>query len=286
MDYYKGKLVLITGGSSGIGLALAKQMAALEANVWILARHPDQLEIALKEIESNRKNPGQKFGWIKADVSNESEINEELTRFVNSIGVPDVLINSAGVTRPGLFDELDTEIFRWCMDVNYFGSLYTLKKIVPGMVARRSGQIINLSSAAGYRGVYGYTAYCGSKFAIFGLTDTLRQELKEFGIRVSVVLPPDTNTPQLAGEEPYKPRLTKALTEDNGGIAQPDDVAREISTAAAKGRYIILPNFNTKLLYNLINVLTVFNLFNPFVDMLIDQARKKAQKQSSQQSTP
>jgi 3-dehydrosphinganine reductase len=286
MDYYKGKLVLITGGSSGIGLALAKQLAVLEASVWILARHQDQLEIALKEIESKRKNPDQKFGWIKADVSNEAEVNAELARFISSEGVPDVLINSAGVTRPGLFNELDTEIFRWCMDINYFGSLYTLKKIVPGMVARHSGQIINISSAAGYRGVYGYTAYCGSKFAIFGLTDTLRQELKEFGIRVSVVLPPDTNTPQLAGEEPYKPRLTKALTEDNGGIAQPEDVARDIINAAEKGKFIIITNFQTRLLYNLINVLTVFNLFNPFMDSLIESARKKVQKQSNQQINP
>lgn len=282
MDYYKNKLVLITGGSSGIGLSLAKQTADLEANVWILARRPEQLELALNEIETHRKNPAQKFGCIAADVANEQEVNSGLTNFIDANGVPDILINSAGATRPGLFGELDTDIFRWLMDVNYFGSVYTMKKIVPGMISRHSGHIINISSAAGYKGVYGYTAYCGSKFAIFGISDTLRSELKEYGIRVSVVMPPDTNTPQLAGEEPFKPALTKALTEDNGGIAQPDDVARQIINAAAKGKFIILTNFQTKLLYNTINILSVFNLFNPFMDMLVSQARRKVQKQTSQ----
>ena len=130
------------------------------------------------------------------------------------------------------------------------------------------------------KGIYGYTAYSGSKFALFGLTDTLRSELKEYGIRVSVVLPPDTNTPQLAGEEPYKPAIVKVLSEDNTGVAQPDDVARQIIIAAAKGKYIILTNFQTKLLFNAVNIMSVFNLFYPYMDMVVGQARRKVQKQT------
>jgi 3-dehydrosphinganine reductase len=158
-----------------------------------------------------------------------------------------------------------------------------MKRIVPGMIQRHSGHIINLSSAAGYVGAYGYTAYCGSKFAIYGLSDALRQELKEHNIRVSVVMPPDTNTPQLAGEEPYKPAITKAMSEDNAGIAQPEDVARQIINGAAKGRYLIICNSQTKLLYNVINVLRLFNLYNPFMDMLVNQARNKVKKLSNRQ---
>jgi len=282
MEYYKNKLILITGGSSGIGLSLAKQLAEQEANVWILARRPEQLAVAIKEIEACRKNPNQKIGFIEADVTNEQEINTKLTKFIDQNGVPDILINSAGATRPGLFEELGSDIFRFMMEVNYFGSVYTMKQIVPGMIARHSGHLINISSAAGYKGVYGYTAYSGSKFAIFGLTDTLRSELKEYGIRVSVVMPPDTNTPQHAGELPYQPPLTKALNE-NGGLAQPDDVARQILSSAAKGKYLIICNFQTKLLYNIINILSVFNLWNPFMDMLVEQARRKAQKRGELQ---
>jgi 3-dehydrosphinganine reductase len=283
MGYYDGKLVLITGGSSGIGLSLAKQLAALDANVFILARRPEQLGLSLKEIQDNRKSPGQKFGIIQADVTNEQDLNAKLDTFIRDNGVPDILINSAGVTRPGIFGDLDTDIFRWNMDVNYFGSVYMLKKIVPGMIQRHSGHIINLSSAAGYVGAYGYTAYCGSKFAIYGLSDALRQELKEHNIRVSVVMPPDTNTPQLAGEEPYKPAITKAMSEDNAGVAQPEDVAREIINGAARGKYLIICNGQTKLLYNVINVLRLFNLYNPFMDMLVNQARNKVEKQSNRQ---
>jgi len=284
MDYYQGKLVLITGGSSGIGLALAKQLAALQANVWILARRPEQLEIAIKEIESCRKNPSQRFGVIKADVSDEQEINTEISKFLETTGVPDILINSAGVTRPGLLDDLDSKIFHWLMDVNYFGTVYTTKKIVPGMVARHSGQIINICSGAGYAGLYGYSAYCGSKFAVRGFSDTLRSELKEHGIKVSLVLPPDTNTPQLIEEQQYKPALTKALTEDNGGIAEPEEVARNILKSASNGKYMILPHFQISLLYNVVNVLMIFNLYFPFMDMLVNQARAKTEKQKVQKS--
>jgi len=286
MGYYTGKLILITGGSSGIGLCLAKQLAALEANVWILARRPDALESSLKEIQACRISPNQKFGLISADVTNEQDLNARLDTFVSENGVPDILINSAGVTRPGIFGDLTTDIFRWNMDVNYFGSVYTMKKIVPGMIQRHSGHVINLSSAAGYVGAYGYTAYCGSKFAIYGLSDALRQELKEHNIRVSVVFPPDTNTPQLAGEEPYKPPLTKAMSEDNAGVAQPEDVARQIINSAARGKFIITCNFQTKLLYNVINVLKVFNLYNSFMDMLVNQARSKVEKQRKSQVNP
>ena len=284
MDYYQGKLVLITGGSSGIGLALAKQLATLQANVWILARRPEQLDIALKEIESCRKNPVQQFGVIQADVSDEQEINTELSKFLATTGVPDILINSAGVTRPGLLEDLDSKIFHWLMDVNYFGTVYTTKKIVPGMAARHSGQIINICSGAGYAGLYGYSAYCGSKFAVRGFSDTLRSELKENGIKVSLVLPPDTNTPQLIEEQQYKPALTKALTEDNGGIAEPEEVARNILKSASNGKYMILPHSQISLLYNVVNVLMIFNLYFPFMDMLVNQARAKTEKQKIQKS--
>ena len=285
MGYYNGKLILITGGSSGIGLALAKQLAALDANIWILARNKERLESALVEIQASKKDASQKFGIIQADVSDEPNINSALDRFIAEVGVPDILINSAGVTRPGLFWELDSEIFRWNMDVNYLGSVYTTKRVIPGMIKRHSGHIINLCSAAGYVGAYGYTAYCGSKFANFGFSDALRQEVKEFNIRISVVMPPDTNTPQLAGEAPYKPAITKAMSEDNTGVVEPDVVAREIINSAAKGRFLILTNFQTKLLYNVINILRVFNLYLPFMDMLVSQARSKVEKENKQKAS-
>ena len=286
MEYYQNKLVLITGGSSGIGLSLAKQLAQAQANVWILARRPEQLDNAIKEIETCRKNSSQKFGCIAADVSNEQQINEELSKFIETNGVPDILINCAGYAMPGLFNDLDSDVFRKEMDVNYFGLVYTSKKIVPGMVARRSGHIINLSSMAGFIGTIGYTAYCGSKFAVRGFTDTLRSELKNFGVRVSIVYPPDTRTPGFEIENRYKPAITKAFTEDNGGVSEPDDVAKIILKDAAKGIYNILPGSSTWGWYFIYGLGMSFNFVNPVMDYMLKQSWKKIEKEGVKVPSP
>jgi 3-dehydrosphinganine reductase len=286
MEYYQNKLVLITGGSSGIGLSLAKQLAQAQANVWILARRPEQLDLAIKEIETCRKNSSQKFGCIAADVSNEQQINDELTKFIETNGVPDILINCAGYAMPGLFTDLDSDVFRKEMDVNYFGLVYTSKKIVPGMVTRRSGHIINLSSMAGFIGTIGYTAYCGSKFAVRGFTDTLRSELKNFGVRVSIVYPPDTRTPGFEIENRYKPAITKAFTEDNGGVSEPDDVAKIILKDAAKGIYNILPGSSTWGWYFIYGLGMSFNFVNPVMDYILKQSWKKIEKEGVKVPSP
>jgi len=282
MDYYQNKLVLITGGSSGIGLSLAKQLAQAQANVWILARRPEQLDIAIKEIEACRNNSSQKFGRISADVSNEQQTNVELTKFIETNGFPDILINAAGYARPGMFTDLDSEVFRQEMDVNYLGMVYTSKIIVPGMLARQSGHIINISSMGGFMGIIGYTAYCGSKFAVRGFTDSLRVELKKFGVRVSIVFPPDTRTPGFEVENRYKPAITKAYTEDNGGVFEPDVVAKVILNDAAKGKYDILPGGSTKAWYFAYGVGMAFNLVNPIIDYMLGQSWRKVEKEGKQ----
>jgi 3-dehydrosphinganine reductase len=282
MEYYQNKLVLITGGSSGIGLSLAKQLAQAEANVWILARRPEQLEKAIHEIEACRKNPSQKFGYIEADITNEQHLSSELSKFTESNGVPDILINSAGYARPGLFDDLDSGEFRRQMDVDYFGTVNTIKNIAPGMAARKSGHIINISSMAGFIGTIGYTAYCGAKFAVRGFTDTLRFELKRYGVRVSIVYPPDTRTPGYEIENRFKPAITKAFTEDNGGVFEPDYVAKVILKDAAKGKYTILPGSSTKGWYFIYGLGMSFNLVNPIMDWMLGQSWRKVEKEEKQ----
>jgi 3-dehydrosphinganine reductase len=282
METYQNKLVLITGGSSGIGLSLAKQLAQAQANVWILARRPEQLDKAIEEIETCRKNPSQKFGRIEADVSDEQQINDELSKFIETNGVPDILINSAGYARPGMFNDLDSDVFRQEMNVNYFGMIYSCKKIVPGMVARGSGHIINISSMAGFIGTIGYTAYCGSKFAVRGFTDTLRSELKKFGVKVSIVFPPDTRTPGFEVENRYKPAITKTFTEDNGGVFEPDDVAKVILKDAAKGKYTILPGSSTGAWYFIYGIGMSLDIINPVMDYMLGQAWKKVEKEGKQ----
>ena len=282
MDYYRNKLVLITGGSSGLGLALAKQLAEQEANVWILARHPEALESAVNEMESLRKNPNQKFGCIKADVTHEQEISSELGRFMQENGVPDILINCAGSSIPGMFVEQENEVFHQMMDLNYFGTVYITKKVIPGMIQRHSGHIITISSIAGYGGALGYAAYCAAKCAVKAFSEAIRPELKEFGIRVSCVFPPSMQTPGLEVENFYKPAVTRVMEESNISLVAPEIVAKALLKDAARGKYNIWPDFSSSFWYFIYGFAGgTLRIFDPIMDnLIIAPARRKVEKQN------
>jgi 3-dehydrosphinganine reductase len=278
-DYYLNKLVLITGGSSGIGLNLAFQLAEKGASVFILARRQDLLDSAVLEIRKHANNNQQKFGAILADVSEPKQLAEKINGFISEFGVPDILINSAGVTRPGEFVEQDIEYFRWMIDINYLGTVYVTKLIVPGMIKRSSGHIINISSIAGFIGGYGYSAYCGSKFALSGFSEALRSELSGHNIRISVVYPSDVKTPQLEEENKYKPALTKALVEGNTELMEPDKVASIILSGAAKGHYTITPGLSVTLWYIAKHIFVDLSL--GIMDIAVAQAKKTVEKQQN-----
>ena len=275
MNTYNNKNILITGGSSGIGLALARQAAAQGASVHILARSAERLQSSLEEITATRISSEQKITAIQADVTDMETLTPVLLRFVQESGAPDVLINAAGVAHPGEVADLEMKIFQWTMDVNYFGTVNMIKLLLPDMLKRGTGHIINYSSMAGYMGVYGYTAYGASKYAVRGFSDALRAELKPKGIFVSVVFPPDTDTPQLAYEDQFKPPVTKILS-GNAGTMTADEVAAITLKKAAKNRYIITPGFESSLFFTLSNLLG--RLIYPVMDMQISQAIKKLKR--------
>jgi 3-dehydrosphinganine reductase len=269
-----GKKSLITGGSSGIGLALACKLAAQGAHVWILARDPVRLDCAREEILAVRASASQHVGVIQADIANYPQISASLAEFTAKHGAPDLLFNSAGVTHPGKFIEQDLSIFRRMMEINYFGSLHVIKILLPAMVERGTGHVVNISSVVGYLGMYGYAAYGASKFAVRGLSDSLRSELAEHGIRVSVVFPPDTQTPQLEFEEPLKPPILRELDKGNK-ILSADAVAESILRGVARGSYVITPGFDSTLYYHLTNF---FGLVYPVMDIMVAQARRVLRK--------
>ncbi len=266
------QLAFITGGSSGIGLALAKQFARRGANVWIAARHMEQLFSAQKEIEAVRMTPAQQVGILQLDVANKDQIAVVAEELLSKAGVPDYVVNSAGVVHPGEFLNLDLARFEWMMDINYFGTVYIIRALLPALVKRGSGHIVNISSSAGFVGVYGYTAYCASKFAVRGFSDALRSEVKNCGIQVSLVFPPDTDTPQFAYEEPIKPAITKEVTKTTG-LMSPDQVAQKILQGVDAGRYIILPGLINRLTYFLVNLLGV--RWYTLMDWMVNDARRK-----------
>ncbi|NEO00923.1 MAG: SDR family oxidoreductase [Moorea sp. SIO3I7] len=238
---------IITGGSSGIGKATAKLLAQKGANLTLIARDTAKLEQAKVEIEAMGTHPQPKILTISADVSQQIQVEAAIEQAINQIGPADLLITSAGIAHPGYFQELPIEVFEQTMAVNYFGSLYAIKAVLPTMVKQHKGHIVLLSSGAGLIGIYGYTPYSPSKFALRGLAESLRGELKPQGIHVSIVYPPDTDTPQLEAENKTKPLETKMIT----GSAQmwsATAVADQIVRGIEKKQFGIMPGFEMTLL--------------------------------------
>ncbi len=266
---FRDKVVLITGGSSGIGLALAKQLAAQGARVWMVARRKDVLVAAQSEVQKVAGQPCEVFSADISDAAQAASVVEQVTR---AAGLPDLVINSAGVTHPGYVQEIGLDIFHRLMEVNYFGTVYMVKAVLPGMLERGSGHIVNISSGAGFLGVFGYSAYGATKYAVRGFSDVLRAELKAHGIHVSIVFPPDTDTPQLAYEQPFKPPETKALS-GTAGVMSADAVASAILKGVRRGKYAILPGMETKVLYHLSNLLG--NAVYPIMDGMIKSAQRQ-----------
>ena len=272
---YNEKLALVTGGSSGIGLAIARLLADSGARVWLLARDKNRLTEALADIRSRAGERAPHCGLLAVDVADEPHLTSALTHLKSQAGTPDLIINSAGITRPGYFHEIPLEEYRRLMAVNYFGTLQVILHFAPQMIQRGSGQIVNISSLAGMIGVYGYAAYGGSKFAVSGLSEALRAEFKPHGIQVSLVLPPDTDTPMMADENEYKPPIVKELS-STGGFLSPEQVARETLQRVARGQFLILPGRESKMLYLLRNLSG--RLQYPLMDFLVSRAARKVAK--------
>jgi 3-dehydrosphinganine reductase len=268
-----GKLALITGGSSGIGLELAKKLVSQQCNVGILSRDAVRLKKASDEIRQQAPAENVLVSTVQADVSDFNNVQQAIDTWVAEHGVPDLLINSAGVSRPGLFQDIDLEKFRWMMDINYFGPIHTTRLLLPKMIRRGSGHIVYFSSVAGFMGMIGYSAYAPTKFAIKGFVDSLRTEISDSGVKLSIVFPPDTETPSLAAERPYQPPVLIAMNE-NAPPMSAEAVASIIFKGITRDHYIITPGPDASLYFKLVGLLGG-GLVYPVLDMFLADARKK-----------
>jgi 3-dehydrosphinganine reductase len=202
--------VLITGGSSGIGLATAASCADRGAAVSLVARDGDRLSAAHEQLLAFRV--GARVATASADVTDASALKMAIGGLVEELGPVDVLVTSAGEAHPGHFTDLDDDVFRSQMEVGYFGTLHAARAVVPSMIERHRGHLVFVASVAALVGVYGYSAYGPAKSAVRGFAETLRPELKQHGIVVSCAYPPDTDTPGLARENELKPDATKRVS--------------------------------------------------------------------------
>ena len=273
MKNFTGKLALITGGSSGIGLALAMKLAAAGCHVGILSRDTQKLAGALAKIRQAASSPAVKVTTIQADVSNFGSLNQSISSWISTEGVPDLMVNSVGFGQPGLFEDTPLAMYHQMMDTNYFGSVHTTKIILPLMLKRRSGHIVYVSSVVGFLGMYGYSSYAPTKFAVKGFVDTLRTEIRGSGVQLTLVFPPDTETPGLEAEKPFQPPVLVAMNESVPPISA-DACANHIFKGIEKNRYIITPGFDSTFIFKLAGLLGG-GLVYLFMDMLLDDAARK-----------
>ncbi|KAF5452471.1 hypothetical protein F2P56_027466, partial [Juglans regia] len=240
----KNRHVFITGGSSGIGLALAQQAASEGARVSILARSLDKLEDAKQAI---RLATGVDVAVFAADVRD----YDAVTKAVEEAGPIDVLIVNQGVFVPQELERQGLDEVKFMVDVNLIGAFNMIKAALPAMKLNRSDRgpasIALMSSQAGQVGIYGYTAYSASKFGLRGLAEALQQEVIADDIHVSLIFPPDTDTPGLVEENKRRPQLTAIIAASSGAM-KADEVAMKALSGIKSSSFIVPCNFDGLLL--------------------------------------
>ncbi len=182
--YMKDKVVIITGGSSGIGRACALRFAQAGARVVISARNAERL----KEVEDELLRNGAEVLAIAGDVANESDCVRLINGTLNRFGRIDVLINNAGISMRALFHGIDLKVIRQLMEVNFFGTVYCTRYAMRDLL-KHKGSVVGISSIAGFQGLPGRTGYSASKFAMQGFLDALRVENLQTGLHVMTVCP-------------------------------------------------------------------------------------------------
>ncbi|KAF8038103.1 hypothetical protein BT93_B0839 [Corymbia citriodora subsp. variegata] len=226
--------VFVTGGSSGIGLAIAHRAASEGARVSILARSQAKLDEAKQAIQLAT---GVDVATFSADVRD----FDALRRATEEAGPVDVLVVNHGVYLPGELATQELDEVRFMIDVNLIGSFNMIKAFLPAMKARtdrRPASVVLMSSQAGQVGIYGYTAYCASKFGLRGLAEALQQEIIADDIHVSLVLPPDTDTPGLAEENKRRPPLSSIIAATSTAM-KADQVAEKTLNGIKSGSFIV-----------------------------------------------
>jgi short-subunit dehydrogenase len=180
----KDKVVIITGGSSGIGKAMALEFGRKGSRILITGRNKEELDKAVREIEAN----GIAVTGFQADVSKEADNKRMAEMTLATYGRIDILINNAGISMRALFEEVDLEVVKKVMDINFFGVLYATRYCLPE-IKKNKGSVVGISSIAGYRGLPGRTGYSASKFALNGFLEVLRTELLYSGVHVLTASP-------------------------------------------------------------------------------------------------
>lgn len=248
MAYFSNKLAFITGGSSGIGLETARLLATQGCSLVLFARGEKMLDEARKTIAGGMDKNSQSINTVSMDVADDNDVRQKIKTAVEKFGTPDMLINSAGIGTANYFENITYEQFDRAMKINVYGIRNTVSAILPFMKQKGHGHIVNISSMAGLIGMFGYSLYCTTKYALVGFSECLRSELKRFNIDVTLVCPPEVDTPFLAQEAktlPHESRVVKNLA----GLMTPQQAAKAIVRGIKKKKFLVVPSITAKSLF-------------------------------------
>lgn len=213
----KGKVAFVTGAGRGIGKAVAIALANEGVNIGLLAR----TEADLEEVEREVKSLGVKAAYAAVDISSQEEVDQAIKKLTDMLGPADILINNAGIGRFATLLEMDPQEWKRIIDVNLMGPYYVTRAVLPQLIEKNGGDIINISSTNGLNGAATSSAYSASKFGLIGLTESLAQEVRRNNIRVTA-LTPSTVATELAIK-------TNLIAENNNEkYMQPEDIAEVI----------------------------------------------------------
>ncbi|GIP40497.1 3-ketoacyl-ACP reductase [Paenibacillus sp. J31TS4] len=190
MDF-RNKTAIITGAGKGIGKAAAEALAKEGVRLGLVARTRADLEALQGELKTEY---GVDVYWATADVASEEEVNSAIGQLIGQLGTVDILINNAGIAQFGTVMEMDPADWQRILQVNMMGTYYVTRAVLPSMLERKSGTILNVASTAGEKGFATGSAYCASKFAVLGFTESLLQEVRKSNIRVTALTPSTVNT--------------------------------------------------------------------------------------------
>ncbi len=242
---YQNKWAFIVGGSTGIGFALAKAFLSRQSKVLMIARNEKKLQEAANELKQSY--PQGIIEFLSADATDENSLKIHFKSLAEKGITPYFLINCAGRAIPDYFENISTQQLKDSFDLNVATAWNSIQAALPYM-KQTGGYIVNTSSIAGFLGVYGYSDYSVTKFGLIGLSEVLRSELEPMNICVSVLCPPDTETPGFEEENKTKPEETKAIS-GNAKLRTADEVAHATLKELEKGKFILLVDFTSKLTY-------------------------------------
>lgn len=211
----KGKIAFITGAGKGIGRSTALALANEGVHVGLIARTENDLKGVAEEAEAL----GVKTAYATADVSSMEQVEHAVTRLTEALGKADILINNAGMGSFGPFLEIDPADWKKTLDVNLLGMYYVTRSVLPQLIEKNGGDVINISSMSGLKGTAGSSAYSASKFGVLGMTEALSQEVRKHNIRVFALTPSRVITDFGGGEAPENSKEK---------FMQPEDIAEYI----------------------------------------------------------